>query len=88
MRSADIEAIVLKFLLNSGPYTGFEIAKHIGLPLTLIVGLLHRLKEERLLGYKLGAAAGDFLYELTELGSARHGGTGTTAPTLAPFPWP
>ena len=69
MRSADIEAIVLKFLLNSGPYTGFEIAKHIGLPLTLIVGLLHRLKEERLLGYKLGAAAGDFLYELTELGS-------------------
>ena len=35
------------------------------------MGLLHRLKEERLLGYKLGAAAGDFLYELTELGSAR-----------------
>ena len=38
IRSADIEAIVLKFLLNSGPHIGFEIAKHIRVPLSLITG--------------------------------------------------
>ncbi len=71
IRNADIETIILKFLLNSGSHTGFEIAKHIRLPLTLIDGLLRQLKEEKLLFYKAGAGAGDFLYELSEAGTAR-----------------
>jgi hypothetical protein len=71
IRNADIEAIILKFLLNSGPHLGFEIAKHIRLPLTLIGGLLRQLKEEKLLFYKAGSAAGDFLYELSEAGTER-----------------
>ena len=66
---ADIEAIILKFLLNSGAHVGFEIAKQIRLPLTLIAECLHQLKEEKLLAYKGGAVGGDFLYELTELGT-------------------
>jgi hypothetical protein len=48
IRDTDVEAIILKFLLNSGPHIGFEIAKHIKLPLTLISGLLRQLKEEKL----------------------------------------
>ena len=48
IRNTDIEAIILKFLLNSGPHIGFEIAKHIRLPLTLISGLLRQLKDEKL----------------------------------------
>ncbi|MGO9110378.1 MAG: AAA family ATPase [Thermoguttaceae bacterium] len=71
VRETDIESIILKFLLNSGPHTGFEIAKHIRIPLSLISGLLRRLKDEKLLGLKQGATAGDFLYELTELGNER-----------------
>ena len=71
IRNADIEAIILKFLLNSGPHIGLEIAKHIRLPLTLISGLLRQLKEEKLLVYKTAAAAGDFLYELSEVGIER-----------------
>jgi DNA-binding PadR family transcriptional regulator len=71
VRSTDIETIILKFLLNNGPHTGFEIAKHIRLPLTLIDGLLRQLKEEKLLFYKAGAGAGDFMYELSEAGTAR-----------------
>ncbi len=71
VRDTDVEAIILKFLLNSGPHIGFEIAKHIRVPPSLIRGLLQRLKEERLLVFKQSAAAGDFLYELTELGIER-----------------
>ena len=71
IRNTDIEAIILKFLLNSGPHTGFEIAKHIRLPLSLIGGLLRQLKEEQLIFYKTGAGASDFLYELSEAGTER-----------------
>jgi hypothetical protein len=71
VRHSDIEAIILRFLLNSGPHIGFEIAKQIRLPLTLISPLLGQLKEEKLLVYKAAAAAGDFLYELSEVGAER-----------------
>jgi len=71
MRKADIEAIVLKFLLNCGPHVGFEIAKHIRLPLSLLDGLLRSLKEEKLLFLKSTTATGDYLYELTEAGIER-----------------
>ncbi len=71
VRETDIESVILKFLLNSGCHTGFEIAQHIQLPLMLIVGLLRQLKEERLVVYKQAAVAGDYLYELTELGNER-----------------
>jgi predicted ATPase with chaperone activity len=71
VRSADIEAIILKFLLNSGSHVGFEIAKQIRLPLTLITDLLRRMKEEKVVFYKAGAVAGDFMYDLTEAGLER-----------------
>jgi len=71
VRDTDVESIILKFLLNSGPHIGFEIAKHIRVPLSLISGLLRRLKEEKLAAFKQATATGDFLYELTELGIER-----------------
>ena len=71
IRSADIEALVLKFLLNAGPNLGVAIAKQISLPLQLIGSLLRKLKEERLLVYKSAAAVGDYVYELTESGCER-----------------
>jgi len=71
IRSTDVEALILKFLLNCGTSTGLDIAKQIRLPLALIAGLLRQLKEERLLVYKAAAPAGDYLYELTESGHER-----------------
>ncbi len=71
VRDTDVESIILKFLLNSGPHIGFEIAKHIRVPLSLISGVLRHLKDEKLVGLKQAAAAGDFLYELTESGIER-----------------
>ena len=71
VRDTDIESIILKLLLNCGAHIGFEIAKHIQIPLSLISELLRRLKEEKLVVFKQAAAAGDYLYELTELGVER-----------------
>ena len=71
VRETDIESVILKLLLNSGSHHGSEIAKHIRVPLSLISGLLRRLKEERLLGLKQAAIAGDYVYELTDLGTER-----------------
>ncbi|MEN6449441.1 MAG: AAA family ATPase, partial [Thermoguttaceae bacterium] len=52
-------------------HRGFEIAKQLRVPLSLITGLLQQLKQEQLLVYKAAAAGGDFLYELTEAGVQR-----------------
>ena len=71
IRKSDVEAIILKFLLNSGPHIGFEIAKHIRVPLSVIAELLRELKDEKLLFLKASAAAGDFVYELSEAGTDR-----------------
>jgi len=71
VRKSDVEAIILKFLLNSGAHVGFEIAKHIHIPVSLIRELLRELKDEKLLVFKASAAAGDFLYELSEAGVDR-----------------
>lgn len=71
VRDSDVEAIILKFLLNCGPHLGREIARQIRIPLSLIAGLFRRLKEENLLNLKQTAVAGDFLYELTDLGTQR-----------------
>jgi hypothetical protein len=68
IRSVDIEAIILKFLMTSGHHSGFEIAQHIRLPLAVIRNVLQQLKEQLLLCYKSSAAAGDFVHDLTEQG--------------------
>ena len=71
IRSADIKAIVLKFLFNSGARSGLEIAKQIRLPLPLFAPLLRNLKEDQLVIYKSAIGAADYIYELTESGSER-----------------
>ena len=71
IRHTDIESIILKFLLNSGAHFGSEIAKQIRVPLSLIGEPLRSLKEERLVVYKKTGSAGDYLYELTEVGIER-----------------
>ncbi len=71
VRDTDVEAIILKLLMNVGPRLGREIAKHIRVPLSLIAGLLRHSKEDRLVALKQASVAGDYVYELTELGIER-----------------
>ncbi len=71
LHEGQVEALILKFLLNRSTATGRETAEQIKLPLGVIAGLLRRLKEERLAVYKASAPMSDYVYELTELGLER-----------------
>ncbi len=68
---SQIEAFVLKFLLARSSASGREIAEHLALPFALVEPGLHALKGLRLVVFRDTAAAGDYVYDLTELGAER-----------------
>jgi predicted ATPase with chaperone activity len=67
-----IEALILRFLLNQGSVSGREIATQIALPFGLVQRILYSMKEQHLLSLKSDAPLGDYGYELTAFG-ADHG---------------
>ena len=71
LRGAQVEALVLKFLLNTGGNTGREIAEQIALPFGIVEPLLRSLKMDQLVVYRSGALVGDYVYELTPRGAER-----------------
>jgi hypothetical protein len=71
LRSSQVEALVLKYLLHSGDAAGREIATQIALPFRMVQRLLYSMKEATLLSLKSDAALGDYQYELTQLGAER-----------------
>jgi predicted ATPase with chaperone activity len=68
---SEMEALLLKLLLNCGALPGRDIAQHINLPFGLVEGLLRQLKENLLVVYKGFRSVTDYMYELTETGSER-----------------
>jgi hypothetical protein len=71
LSETQIEALVLKFLLARGDAAGRAVSEHLRLPFALLDPLLRRLKDERVLTFRDGAALGDFVYRLTEPGIER-----------------
>lgn len=71
LSSNDIEALVLKLLLTSGPTNGRKIAEQIRLPFGLVGEQLRALRTQMLLTITNQAAMGDFEYDLTEDGGKR-----------------
>jgi predicted ATPase with chaperone activity len=71
LMATDIEALVLKLLLTSGPTVGRRIAEQIRLPFGLIAEQLRSLKAQLLVNYSNQATMGDFEYELSEDGQKR-----------------
>ncbi|HZZ72629.1 MAG TPA: AAA family ATPase [Pirellulales bacterium] len=71
LAEADVEALVLKLLQKSRTATGSEISAQLALPYHVIEKLLSKMKEHRLLVYKSSTTLHDYVYELTEHGSAR-----------------
>jgi predicted ATPase with chaperone activity len=71
LREAQVEALVLKFLLNAGGHTGRKIANQVGLAFGVVQPLLDQLKAVQLVAYKSSAMFGDFEYELTPNGAER-----------------
>lgn len=68
---SEIEALVMKYLLNCGATAGRDIADHLHFPFRLIEGQLRQLKEALLVVYKSSATLNDYVYELTETGLER-----------------
>ncbi len=68
---AEVEAIILKFLMNTAAATGAEIAEQIKLPQKMIEPVLRRLKEEQQIVYKGMGSLNDYIHEITELGAVR-----------------
>ena len=71
LTDGEVEALILKYLLNRGDATGRDIADQIRLPFVLLDELLRELKQEQLVVYRNSATAGDYVYQLTDLGRER-----------------
>lgn len=71
LSESEVEALILKFLLNCGSVTGHVIADQLRLPFKVIKGLLAQMKLERLVVYRSDATMNDYLHELTEHGNDR-----------------
>src|SRR5262249_115502 len=68
---AQVESLVLKFLLNIGMATGRRIADELGMPFGPFPDFLRGLKNQQILAYANTASANDFHYVLTDAGRAR-----------------
>ena len=71
LAEAEVESLILKFLLNRQNATGGEIAKQIGISFCICERILHAMKADRLVVFKVAAKMGDYVYELTESGTHR-----------------
>ena len=71
LSQAQLESLVLKFLLGAGVATGRRIADELGLPFAPFPEMLRQLKNQQTVTYTNAAAANDFSYSLTDAGRAR-----------------
>ncbi|MGA2255624.1 MAG: hypothetical protein ABSG53_13340, partial [Thermoguttaceae bacterium] len=70
LTESEVESLILKYLLQARTISGAEIARQVALPFTVVEKLLSQMKEYRLVVYKSISSLHDYVYELTELGSA------------------
>ncbi|MBC8351960.1 MAG: AAA family ATPase [Planctomycetes bacterium] len=68
---AEVEGLILKYLLNCGTAAGRHIANQIKLPFGLMTPVLLDLKSQMMVSYRDSAPMNDYLYELTDSGLMR-----------------
>jgi hypothetical protein len=71
LTKSDVEALVLKYLLNVSVASGRQIADQIKLPFGIVQPLLQSLKAQMLVVYKNSAAMSDYEYEVSDTGLER-----------------
>ncbi|WP_442482432.1 AAA family ATPase [Aeoliella sp. SH292] len=71
LSESDVEALVLKQLLQHGNQSGGQTAAQLCLPRGLVSASLEHLRQELLVGIKQSVGVGDYLYQLTEAGFNR-----------------
>jgi len=69
LEDCQLEALVLKFLLNHGVAVGAAIAKQVRLPFSIVSDFVRRLKESQLVVHRRSSGTlGDFEFQLTDKG--------------------
>ena len=71
LSEAQVDALILKFLLSVSSASGRRIAEQLALPFALVQNQLFRIKGDRLIVMRAGAPLGDYIYEATEIGLER-----------------
>ncbi len=71
LNHSDVEALVLKMLLNLGNASGRRMADQLKLPFGVLLQVLHTMKLEMLVAYKTAAPMSDYEYELSSAGFER-----------------
>lgn len=71
LNEAEVEALILKYLLSCGSATGREVADQVKLPFVLIERLLFQMKSDQLVVYRGSAAMNDYVYQMTDMGRER-----------------
>ncbi|MBX9790837.1 MAG: AAA family ATPase [Pirellulales bacterium] len=71
LTDTQVEALILKFLFNTGEATGRLIADQTRLPFKLIETLLRQMKHDQLVVYKGAAPMNDYTYTITDMGRER-----------------
>ncbi len=71
LTDSEVEALILKFLLNRGTASGHVIADQLRLPFRLLEPLYRQLKQDQMVVYKNSAAMNDYEYMITDMGRER-----------------
>ena len=88
LNHAQVEGLILKFLVNIGVASGRRIADELGLPFGPFPEFLRQLKNQQIVAYTNSATANDYLYSLTDAGRARAKSTSRSARTSGTAPVP
>jgi hypothetical protein len=70
LTESDVEALILKCLLNARTASGTDLAQQVALPFNVLEKHLGQMKQNRLVVYKSISTLHDYMYELTEQGTA------------------
>ncbi len=71
LEACDLQALVLKLLVNRATLTGRVLSEQVQLPRPLVAEALEQLRAELLISIKGSAGPEDYFYQLTEAGHER-----------------
>lgn len=71
LTESEVEALILKFLLNRGTGSGREITEQVRLPFKLIEELLRQMKHDQMVVHRGSAPMNDYVYAITDMGRER-----------------
>lgn len=71
LNDAEVEALILKYLLSCGSSTGRDVADQVKLAFKPVEELLRQMKNEQLVVYRGAAQMNDYQYQLTDMGRER-----------------